>query len=81
MCFCSCQRQQDWLDAKVERNSVVPGRLSDFQALLDGDFLFQQHSLLSLLSSDVYYQMRSIMEVHQCLYATVISGPKRFMKD
>lgn len=55
MCFCSCQRQQDWLDAKVERNSVVPGRLSDFQALLDGDFLFQQHSLLSLLSSDVYY--------------------------
>lgn len=64
----SCQRQQDWLDVKVERNSVVPGRISDFQALLDGDFLFQQHSLLSLLSSDAFYLTDAVYNGSSSVY-------------
>ncbi len=51
----SCQKQEEWLDVKVERSSVVPSRLSDYQSLLDGDNLYQQHSLLGLISTDQFY--------------------------
>lgn len=54
MFLSACQKQQDWLDVKVERSSVVPSRISDYQAILDGDFLFQQHSLLGLVSTDQF---------------------------
>jgi len=50
-----CKKQQDWLDEKVNLNSVVPSRLKDFQALLDGDALFQGYGVMGLVGSDRFY--------------------------
>lgn len=50
-----CQKQQDWLEARVNINSVVPSRLEDYQALLDLDDLYQSQGSLSQLSNNQFY--------------------------
>lgn len=47
----SCQKQKDWLDVRVNLNSVVPSRLTDYQALLDADYMFQGQGFLSMFSN------------------------------
>ena len=47
----SCQKQKDWLDARVNINSVVPSRIADYQAMLDADYMFQGQGFLSVVSN------------------------------
>lgn len=46
-----CQKQKDWLDVRVNLNSVVPSRLTDYQAMLDADYMYQGQGFLSLFSN------------------------------
>nr|WP_294991576.1 RagB/SusD family nutrient uptake outer membrane protein [uncultured Sediminibacterium sp.] len=49
--FMSCQKQKDWLDARVNLNSVVPSRLQDYQAMLNADYMFQGQGFLSVVGN------------------------------
>lgn len=66
----SCQKQQDWLDARVNINSVVPTRLTDYQAMLDLDEMYQYQGSLSLLSNNQFY-------LSQTDYNAISSGVMR----
>lgn len=47
----SCQKQKDWLDVRVNINSIVPSRITDYQAMLDADYMFQGQGFLSVVSN------------------------------
>lgn len=49
--FVSCQKQKDWLDARVNLNSIVPSRLQDYQAMLNADYMFQGQGFLSVVGN------------------------------
>lgn len=49
--FVSCQKQKDWLDARVNLNSVVPSRLQDYQAMVNADYMFQGQGFLSVVGN------------------------------
>lgn len=50
----SCTKQQEWLEAKVNLNSVVPEKIGDFQALLDTDNQFQTQGSMGVISNGQY---------------------------
>ena len=56
LCLCSlftaCTKQQEWLDARINRSSVVLSTLDDYQALLDADYMFREYGFLGILGSD-----------------------------
>lgn len=49
-----CTKQQEWLEAKVNLNSVVPEKIGDFQALLDTDNQFQTQGSMGVISNGQY---------------------------
>jgi len=51
----SCSKQQDWLEEKVNLNSVVPKKIADFQALLDNNNVFQTQGTLGVISNGQFY--------------------------
>ncbi len=51
-----CNKQDEWLDEKVNRSDVMPSTLADFQALLDRtDIMNENVPVLGLVGSDNYY--------------------------
>lgn len=51
----SCQKQNDWLDAKREQSDVVPTTLDDFQAILDNSVMNTYYPIVGQLGADNYY--------------------------
>lgn len=51
----SCTKQENWLDEKININSLVPTRLSDFGALLNADIFFQSYGTFGLIGTDHIY--------------------------
>lgn len=47
----SCTKQQEWLEEKVNLNSVVPEKIADFQALLDNNNVFQTHGIMGVFGN------------------------------
>lgn len=50
--FTACTKQQEWLDTRINRSSVVLNTLDDYQALLDADYMFREYGFLGILGSD-----------------------------
>ncbi len=50
--FIACSKQQEWLDVRINRSSVVLKTLDDYQALLDADYMFREYGFLGILGSD-----------------------------
>lgn len=51
-CF-SCKKEQDWLEAKTNKGSVIPQSLTDFQALMDDAYkLNYRYSTSGLVGTD-----------------------------
>lgn len=54
--FTSCQKRNDWLDTKANKNDVVPSTLSDYQAILDNTgYMNTNYPALGMVGSDNYY--------------------------
>lgn len=51
----SCQKQNDWLDAKRDQSDVVPTSLDDFQAILDNSVMNNNYPIIGQLGADNYY--------------------------
>nr|WP_067054248.1 RagB/SusD family nutrient uptake outer membrane protein [Mucilaginibacter sp. L294] len=53
---CSCDKQNDWLDIKSNKASVVPETIKDFQAILDNTTIMNgQFSSAGLVGADNIY--------------------------
>lgn len=51
-----CKKQNEWLDAKNNKSSVVPETIKDFQAILDNTNTFNNpYSTAGLVGADNYY--------------------------
>lgn len=54
--FCSCKKQNDWLDEKRQISDNVPKTLKDFQAIIDNSSLMNgNYPTIGLLGTDNYY--------------------------
>lgn len=51
----SCQKQNDWLDAKRQRSDIVPATLEDFQAILDNTNMYSIFPMIGQIGADSYY--------------------------
>lgn len=51
----SCQKQNDWLDAKRQQSDIVPTSLDDFQAILDNSVMNTNYPIVGQLGADNYY--------------------------
>lgn len=51
----SCQKQNDWLDAKRQQSDIVPTTLDDFQAILDNSIMNANYPVIGQLGGDNYY--------------------------
>lgn len=51
----SCQKQNDWLDAKRQQSDIVPTTLEDFQAILDNSTIYANFPMVGQLGIDNYY--------------------------
>lgn len=51
----SCQKQNDWLDAKRQRADIVPTSLEDFQAILDNSIIYSGFPTIGQMGADNYY--------------------------
>lgn len=50
--LCSCKRTDDWLDAKQNKNDLVPTKLADFQSLLDNPLMYLDYPAIGLIGAD-----------------------------
>ena len=70
----SCAKQNEWLDAKINKSSVVPETLADYQALLDNasQTMNSKYSSIGLVGSDNIYinevNLATLTEVQQNAY-------------
>lgn len=56
LCVSACGKQEDWLDKKKNLSDIVPTKISDFQALLDNQDIYNfNYQALSNLCADNYY--------------------------
>lgn len=52
--FSNCKKQEQWLDVKSAKSSVVPETTADFQAILDNNALTRSFSTAGLAGTDNY---------------------------
>lgn len=58
--FCSCKKQNEWLDSKRQKADVVPKTLHDFQAILDNvDVMNFTYSIASAGIDNFYFSFNS----------------------
>ncbi|EOR96278.1 hypothetical protein ADIARSV_0513 [Arcticibacter svalbardensis MN12-7] len=50
--ICSCDKTDDWLDAKQNKNDLVPTKLADFQSLLDNPLMYLDYPSIGLIGAD-----------------------------
>jgi len=56
LCLTACSKQDEWLDKKKNLSDIVPTKISDFQALLDNQDIYNFHyPAIANLCVDNYY--------------------------
>lgn len=56
LAFCSCKKQNEWLDEKRQISDNVPETLKDFQAIIDNTAIMNAtYPTIGLLGTDNYY--------------------------
>lgn len=51
----ACNKQDEWLDEKRNKSDVTPGSVSDFQAVMDNDFMYSSYLAIALMGADNFY--------------------------
>ncbi|WP_343303694.1 RagB/SusD family nutrient uptake outer membrane protein [Chitinophaga niabensis] len=62
--FCSCKKQNEWLDEKRQISDNVPETLKDFQAILDNSTIMNaSYPSIGLLGADDYYFLDGTVQI------------------